>query len=149
MTKDQVIDGVAIAARILAHLPLEEQETLFESIRAQAPTVATKLERKLYDFERLASVKKQKLQNVLHETPTREIAISLKSAGDSVRDTILDNVSETKLKLVQDDYSSLPPMRVSDVQAAQHRILKRLEELYPEELTQVETQPPSFKPRTA
>ena len=68
MTKDQVIDGVAIAARILAHLPLEEQETLFDSIRAQAPTVATKLERKLYDFERLASVKKQKLQNVLKLT---------------------------------------------------------------------------------
>ena len=149
MAKDHQIDGLATAAKILSHFPLEEQEAVFQAMREQAPSVASKLERKLYDFERLASVKKQKLQSVLHETPTREIAISLKNAGEVVKETILENVSETKLKMVADDYASLPPMRVSDVEAAQHRILKRLEELYPEEVVAVESEPRGFKPRTA
>jgi flagellar motor switch protein FliG len=149
MAKNVQIDGLATAAKILSHFPLEEQEVVFQSMREQAPSVATKLERKLYDFERLASVKKQKLQSVLHETPTREIAISLKNAKEVVRETILENVSETKLKMVEDDYAALPPMKVSDVQAAQHRILKRLEQLYPEEVAQVESEPRGLRPRTA
>jgi flagellar motor switch protein FliG len=85
------------------------------------------------NFERIGTLKKQKLQSLLQDVTPRDLAISLKNTGESVREAILDNVSETKLKMVQEDFSSLPPMKVDDVEAAQHRILKRLEELYPEE----------------
>ena len=133
MTKDLVIDGAAVAARIVGCLPVQEQERLVESVRELAPTIATKIETKMYNFERIGTLKKQKLQSLLQDVTPRDLAISLKNTGESVREAILDNVSETKLKMVQEDFSSLPPMKVDDVEAAQHRILKRLEELYPEE----------------
>jgi flagellar motor switch protein FliG len=57
----------------------------------------------------------------------------LKTAEEPVQQRILENVSETKLEMVKEDLSLLPPMEVTDVEAAQARILKRLEELYPDE----------------
>ena len=73
------------------------------------------------------------LQNLLREIPHRDIAISLKTAEEPVQQRILENVSESKLEMVKEDLSLLPPMEVTDVEAAQARILKRLEELYPDE----------------
>lgn len=147
MTKDLVIDGAAVAARIVGCLPTEDQQRLVESVRELAPALARKLETKMYDFEKLGTLKKQKLQALLHDVPSRDLAISLKNTGETVREAILDNVSQSKLKMVQEDFSSLPPMKVPDVEAAQHRILKRLEELYPEESSAPVT--PSLKSRTA
>lgn len=133
MTKREVIDGAGIAAQIVSRLPLEEQRSLFASIRQADPKVAAILGQKMIDFSRVAQLKDNTLQNFLHDIPHRDIAISLKTAESSVKQRILENVSENKLQMVKEDYESLPPMKVPDVEAAQRRILKRLEELYPDE----------------
>jgi flagellar motor switch protein FliG len=148
MAKDQVIDGAGIAAKIMSLLPEADQSRLLSSIKEQAPQVAATLALKIYDFNRIAKVQDSKLQNFLHDVPHRDIAISLKTAEEPVRTKIIRNVSGTKLEMVQDDYASLPAMRVTDVEAAQQRILKRLEELYPEEVYEQPERTP-LKPRRA
>jgi flagellar motor switch protein FliG len=134
MAKQQVIDGVAVAAQILSRFPADEQERAVAAIRAEAPAVAQKLTRKIESFKSVGQLKKQQLQTLLHEVPARDLAISMKTADPVMKSLIVENVSETKRQVVEDDFSSLPPMRVSDVEAAQARILRRLEELYPDEV---------------
>ncbi len=102
------------------------------SIQAKSPSIAAKLEDSLFNFDRIAQLNDHAVQDLLKEIPHRDIVISLKAAGERVKEKLLENMSESKQRLVQDDYSTLPPMRISDVQAAQRRILKKLEELYPE-----------------
>lgn len=133
MTNKDVIDGPAIAARILSCLSPEEQTRIVESVREVEPRIAVKITNKLQSFEKLARVSPTSLQNVLHEVPQRDIAISLKKASPEVRTKILQNVSQKKEELVRTDLVELPPMHLTDVEAAQQRILKKLEELYPEE----------------
>jgi flagellar motor switch protein FliG len=86
----------------------------------------------MMDFAKIERLPARDLQNLLREVPHRDIAISLKAAEEPVRQRILENVSERKLEMVTEDISHLPQVEVSDVEAAQARILKRLEELYPE-----------------
>ena len=57
--------------------------------------------------------------------------VSLKAVPEKVKEKILENMSESKQRLIAEDVESLPPMRLTDVQAAQRRILRKLEELYP------------------
>lgn len=133
MARQEVIDGPGVAAKILSRFPAEEREQLVAAIRAEAPKVAARLERRIVDFTKVERLAPPDLQNLLREVPHRDIAISLKTAEAPVRQRILENVSESKLEMVQEDISILPPMEVSDVEAAQARILRRLEELYPEE----------------
>jgi flagellar motor switch protein FliG len=133
MARQEVIDGPGVAAKILSRFPPEEREHLVAAIRAEAPKVAAILERRIVDFTKVERIPTSALQNLLREVPHRDIAISLKTAEEPVRQRILENVSETKLEMVKEDISHLPPMEVSDVEAAQARILRRLEELYPDE----------------
>ena len=133
MVNKDVIDGPAIAARILSHLSVEEQERLVEHVREIEPRIAVKISNKLASFEKLANVTPTTLQNVLHEVAQRDIAISLKTASPEVRTKILQNVSKKKEELVRSDLAELPPMHRPDIEAAQQRILRKLDELYPEE----------------
>ena len=133
MARQEVIDGPGVAAKILSRFPAEERDQLVAAIRAEAPKVAATLERRIVDFTKVDRIPASALQNLLREVPHRDIAISLKTAEEPVRQRILENVSETKLEMVKEDISLLPPMEVTDVEAAQARILKRLEELYPDE----------------
>lgn len=133
MARQEVIDGPGVAAKILSRFPAEEREHLVAAIRSEAPKVAATLERRIVDFTKVERIPASALQNLLREIPHRDIAISLKTAEQPVQQRILENVSETKLEMIKEDITLLPPMEVTDIEAAQARILKRLEELYPDE----------------
>ena len=147
MARQEVIDGPGVAAKILSRYPAEEREHLVAAIRAEAPKIAATLERRIVDFTKVERIPTSALQNLLREIPHRDIAISLKTAEEPVQHRILENISETKLEMVKEDLSLLPPMVVTDVEAAQARILKRLEELYPDETDS--NVPKPFKSRLA
>jgi flagellar motor switch protein FliG len=147
MARQEVIDGPGVAARILSRFPAEEREHLVAAIRAEAPKVAATLERRMVDFRKVDRLPAPALQSLLREVPHRDIAISLKTAEEPVRQRILENVSENKLEMVKEDTSLLAPTEVTDIEAAQARILKRLEELYPEETDSNGRKP--FKSRLA
>ena len=147
MARQEVIDGPGVAAKILSRFPAKEREQLVAAIRAEAPKIAARLERRIVDFTKVERLPAPDLQNLLREVPHRDIAISLKTAEEPVRQRILDNVSDSKLEMVKEEISILPPMEVSDVEAAQARILRRLEELYPDETATNE--PKRFRPRLA
>jgi len=132
MSKDETVDGAQIAALILSRMPADAQDRIFQRIQSSHPQIAAKLGDHLYNFEKIAELGNVAVQDLLKDVPHRDLVVSLKAASNKVKAKLLENLSETKQRLVEDDFSSLPPMRVSDVQAAQRRILKKLEELYPE-----------------
>jgi flagellar motor switch protein FliG len=132
MARQEVIDGPGVAAKILSRFPAAEREHLVAAIQSQSPKAAAAIGRRMMDFAKIERLPARDLQNLLREVPHRDIAISLKAAEEPVRQRILENVSERKLEMVTEDISHLPQVEVSDVEAAQARILKRLEELYPE-----------------
>jgi flagellar motor switch protein FliG len=132
MSQDETIDGAAIAALIISRMNTVEQDRVLRAIETKAPSVAAKLEEKIFDFDRIADMRDYAVQNLLHEVPPRDLAISLKAAGDQVKEKILSNLPVTKQRAIQADLQDLPPMRISDVQAAQRRILRKLDELYPD-----------------
>lgn len=131
MSKENPIDGPRVAAQILSHMPSEDRSRLVEAIREANPAMAARIEDNLFCFETLAEVSDQAVQKLLREVPHQDVVISLKAAPAAVKEKIFSNMSESRQRLVEDDVESLPPMRASDVEAAQRRILKRLEDLYP------------------
>jgi flagellar motor switch protein FliG len=149
MSQDETIDGAAVAALILSRLNTVDQDRLLRAIEASHPGTAAKLEEKIFDFDRIADLRDHTVQNLLHEVPPRDVAISLKAAGDKVKEKIFENIPETKQRKIEEDISELPPMKLADVQAAQRRILKKLDELYPDEnATETPVEAPAPKKRS-
>jgi flagellar motor switch protein FliG len=68
---------------------------------------------------------------VLKEIDNEELALALKTASEELKQKIFKNMSERAAQLIQEDMQYMGPVRVSDVEAAQQKIVdvvRRLED---------------------
>ncbi|MCC7407141.1 MAG: flagellar motor switch protein FliG, partial [Phycisphaeraceae bacterium] len=71
------------------------------------------------------------IQAVLKEVDNEELAMALKTASEELKQKIFRNMSERAAKMIQEDMQYMGPVRISDVDAAQQRIVdivRRLED---------------------
>jgi flagellar motor switch protein FliG len=69
------------------------------------------------------------IQRLLKEVETKDLSISLKAASDEVREKIYTNVSERVAVMIKEEMEFMGPMRLSDVEAAQQRIVEAVRQL--------------------
>jgi flagellar motor switch protein FliG len=150
MSKDETIEfnGAEIAARILNELPSQERSRMVEQVRVLNPSAAIKIESIILvqqpesspappaaSIEQITELPDREVQQLVREVPQHDLVISLKAASPEAREKILRNVSESKLRQIESDFKALPPMHPSLVDAAQGRVMRKAEEIYPEEPT--------------
>ena len=82
-------------------------------------------------FDDLTLLDDRSIQRLLKEVETKDLAIALKAASDEVKNKIFSNVSERVAVMIREEMEFMGPTRLSDVEAAQGRIVeavRRLEE---------------------
>jgi flagellar motor switch protein FliG len=85
----------------------------------------------MFVFEDIRMVDGKGIQAVLREIDNDELALALKTASDELKEKIFTNMSERASQLIKEDMEYMGPVRVSDVENAQQRIVdvvRRLEE---------------------
>jgi flagellar motor switch protein FliG len=85
----------------------------------------------MFVFEDVLLVDGKGIQAVLREVDNDELALALKTASEDLREKIFSNMSERAATLIKEDMEYMGPVRVSDVESAQQRIVdivRRLEE---------------------
>lgn len=71
------------------------------------------------------------IQAVLKEVDNDELCLALKTASDQLKEKIFNNMSSRASELIKEDMQYMGPVRLSDVEAAQQRIVdvvRRLED---------------------
>ena len=71
------------------------------------------------------------IQAVLKEVDNDELGLALKTASEQLKTKIFSNMSERAAQLIKEDMEYMGPVRVSDVESAQQRIVdivRRLED---------------------
>ena len=64
------------------------------------------------------------IQAVLKEVDNEELALALKTASEELKQKIFKNMSERAAQLIAEDMQYMGPVRVSDVEAAQQKIVE-------------------------
>jgi hypothetical protein len=90
-----------------------------------------------------------KLQEVLRDVSARELAVSLKNAPSEAKEKVLSNISSSKQHAVLDELQQLPPMKLRDVEAAQARLLKNIEDAYSDDSAEPPPPPRRLRSRLA
>jgi flagellar motor switch protein FliG len=139
MTKDETVDGPRIAAKILNSMPPERKRKLLESIKNQSPEAFQKIENNILSFEDIVNINERGLQLLIKTIEHSDLILSLKTAKPEIKDTLLNNMSERKKKIVLEDLEALPPTPVSEVEQAQKRIIQKIDTLRASGLIQTET----------
>jgi flagellar motor switch protein FliG len=123
--------GVDTVAEMLNLVDRATEKGILEGLEADDPDLVEQIRRLMFVFEDVMLVDDKGIQSVLKEIDNDELALALKTASDELKDKIFKNMSERASELIKEDMEYMGPVRVSDVEAAQQRIVdvvRRLEE---------------------
>jgi len=89
------------------------------------------IRRLMFVFEDILLVNDKGIQGVLKEIDNDELILALKTASSELAEKIFGNMSARAAELIKEDMEYMGPVRLSDVESAQQRIVdvvRRLEE---------------------
>jgi flagellar motor switch protein FliG len=123
--------GVPTVSEILNLADRSTEKSILEGLEAEDPDLVEQIRRLMFVFEDVLLVDDRGIQTVLKEVDNEELSLALKTASKELQDKILGNMSERAGDMIREDMEFMGPVRVSDVEAAQQRIVdivRRLEE---------------------
>jgi flagellar motor switch protein FliG len=123
--------GVDTVAEILNLADRSTEKGIMEGLEAEDPDLVEQIRRLMFVFEDILLVNDKGIQSVLKEVENEELALALKTASDELKQKIFKNMSERASQLIQEDMQYMGPVRVSDVESAQQKIVdvvRRLED---------------------
>lgn len=129
--KMQRVGGVEAVAEILNLTDRSTEKAILEAMGEEDGELVEQIRRLMFVFEDVLLVNDKGIQAVLKEVETSELVIALRTATDELKHKILSNMSERAAQMIKEEMEYMGPVRLSDVEAAQQRIVdivRRLEE---------------------
>ena len=127
----QKVGGVESVAEMLNLADRSTEKGILEALEGQDPDLVEQIRRLMFVFEDILLVNDKGIQAVLKEIENEELALALKTASEELREKIFKNMSERASQLIKEDMEFMGPVRVSDVESAQQKIVdvvRRLED---------------------
>ena len=122
--------GMKMTAELLNSLDKNISKTLLIALEERNADLGAGIRQKMFTFEDLSSLDLPSLQKVLREIDMRDLAVSLKSASEKLKSTLLACISKRAAETVNEEMSFMGPLKLKDIEAAQGRIIdvvRRLE----------------------
>lgn len=126
-----VSGGAKTIAEILNLIETSAEKNIMQSLEADDPELAAEVKNMMFVFDDIVLLDDRAIQRLLKEVETKDLSLALKAAGEEVKKKIFNNVSARVADLVKEEMEFMGPTRLSDVEAAQSRIVeavRRLEE---------------------
>ena len=123
--------GVDTVAEILNLSDRSTERSILESLEEEDPDLVEQIRRLMFVFEDILHVNDKGIQGVLKEVDNSELSLALKACSDELKEKIFTNMSERAALTIKEEMEYMGPVRLSDVEAAQQRIVdvvRRLEE---------------------
>jgi flagellar motor switch protein FliG len=127
----QASGGVRAVADLLNSLDKENSKTLLGRIEERNATLGAAVRRKIFNFDDIRRLSAADLQRVLREVDSSHLATAMKSANETLRESIYGAISKRGAEALRDEIAMLGPVRLKDVEVAQDAIIqvvRRLEE---------------------
>jgi flagellar motor switch protein FliG len=125
------VGGVEHVAEMLNLADRSTEKSILESLEGEDPDLVEQIRRLMFVFEDILLVNDKGIQAVLKEIDNEDLALALKTASDELKEKIFSNMSERAQQLIQEDMEYMGPVRLSDVEGAQQKIVdvvRRLED---------------------
>lgn len=123
--------GVRSVAEILNLAGRATERAIMERLTEDSPELVEEIRRLMFVFEDILRVDDRGIQAVLKEVENEELSLSLRTATEELKEKIFGNMSERAANLIKEEMEFMGPVRVSDVEAAQQKIVdivRRLED---------------------
>jgi len=115
--------GVETVAEILNLVDRATEKAIMEQLETQDPELVESIRRLMFVFEDIMLVDDKGIQSVLKEVDNQDLSLALKTASEELKAKIFSNMSERAAALIREEMEYMGPVRLSDVEAAQQKIV--------------------------
>jgi flagellar motor switch protein FliG len=115
--------GLKAAADIMNYLDTNIEGQLMDLIREHDEEMSQQIQDLMFVFENLMDVEDRGIQAILREVQQDVLMKAIKGTDDALKEKIMSNMSKRAAEMMADDLEAMPPVRISEVEAAQKEIL--------------------------
>ena len=115
--------GMKTIAEILNRSDRSMEAAMFKKIEEQDKPLAESIRELMFVFDDLTELDDRSMQMVLKEVSTDELALALKTAAEELRTKIFKNMSQRAGEILKDEIATKGPVKVTDVEKAQQKIV--------------------------
>ncbi|HEY66044.1 MAG TPA: flagellar motor switch protein FliG [Caldilineae bacterium] len=123
--------GVEFLVKVLNQVDRGTEKQILQSLAESDPQLYELVQSKMFVFEDLRLLDDRSIQRVLQEVDRQDLLLALRGASEEIRQLVYRNLSKRAAQLLKEDLETMGPVRLRNVEAAQHRIvsiIRRLEE---------------------
>lgn len=117
--------GVKAAAKIMNLTKVDLESVIMKGVESLDADLAQAIQDNMLTFADLGSVDNRAIQTLLRNIEPDLLMVALKGADEIVRDKFMSNMSERARAVFLDDMEAKGPMRLSDVEDAQKKIMRQ------------------------
>ena len=120
----QQLGGVEQVAELLNNADKATEEHIFSRLEEEDPELAEQIRQLMFVFEDLVNVDDRGIRALLKEVRNEDLTVALKTASEALKAKILGNVSERAAAMIEEDLEVMGPVRLSEVEQAQQKIIQ-------------------------
>ncbi|MCL2387517.1 MAG: flagellar motor switch protein FliG [Defluviitaleaceae bacterium] len=132
MTEDYTqAGGIDAIVEILNAVDRSTEKHIIETLEVEDIELAEEIRRRMFVFEDILMLSNRDIQQVLKEVDQKELGIALKGCSEELKAHIFSNLSKRLAAMIQEDMDYMGPIRRSDMEESQQKIVnivRRLQE---------------------
>ena len=118
------VGGVDAVVEILNSVDRTTEKNIMERLEVDYSELSEEIRNKMFIFDDIIALDNRSIQTVLkQEIDNKELAIALKGASEELKNLILANVSTRLSAMIKEEMEFMGPVRRSDVEEAQQKIV--------------------------
>ena len=126
---NQDVGGPKAVADILNLTGSTVEKNVLDHMDAEDSEVAESVRNLMFVFEDINKISDRDMQAVMKDINQDELIPALKSASDELKEKFLNSVSERVREMIQEEMEIQGPMRLSEVEEAQMKIVQHVRQL--------------------
>ncbi|MBV9045121.1 MAG: flagellar motor switch protein FliG [Alphaproteobacteria bacterium] len=116
-------------AEIFNNFDRQTESRFVTALEERSRDSAERIKALMFTFEDLGKLDPGSIQTLLRHVEKDKLALALKGATDTLRDTFFSNMSERAGKILREDMEAMGPVRLKDVDEAQMRMVNVAKDL--------------------
>ncbi|MBN9590968.1 MAG: flagellar motor switch protein FliG [Alphaproteobacteria bacterium] len=116
-------------AEIFNNFDRQTESLFLTALEERSRDSAERIKALMFTFEDLGKLDPGSIQTLLRNVEKDKLALALKGATDTLRDTFFSNMSERAGKILREDMEAMGPVRLKDVDEAQMRMVNTAKDL--------------------
>lgn len=125
----QSVGGPKVVADVLNMTGSSVEKNVLDSMDAQDPKVADAVRNLMFVFDDIKKLTDKEVQALMKGVDQQDLIIAFKVASGELKEKILSNMSEKVRTFITEEMELIGPMRLSEVEEVQLRIVQQVRQL--------------------